>query len=182
MLVAVNFIAFQLGWFACVLGAAHGLAWAGTGLALAVVAWHLSRASAPRAELMLILTAAGIGALWDSALAAVGWIRYPSGVLIEGAAPHWIVALWMLFATTLNLSLGWLKRSMPLAAVFGALGGPLAYLGGAGLGALEMVERHQALAALALGWAAFTPLLLQVARLYDGYRVPEGPGTEASHA
>ena len=182
MLVAVNFIAFQLGWFACVLGAAHGIAWAGTGFALAVVAWHLSRASAPRAELMLVLTAAGMGALWDSALAAVGWIRYPSGVLIEGAAPHWIVALWMLFATTLNLSLGWLKRSMPLAAVFGAIGGPLAYLGGAGLGALEMVEQRLALAALALGWAVFTPLLLQVARLYDGYRGPEGPGTEASHA
>ena len=182
MLVAVNFIAFQFGWLACVLGAAHGLAWAGTGLALAVVAWHLSRASAPRAELMLILTAAGIGALWDSALAAVGWIRYPSGVLIEGAAPHWIVALWMLFATTLNLSLGWLKRRMPLAVVFGAVGGPLAYLGGAGLGALEMVEQSHALAALALGWAVFTPLLLQVARLYDGYRGPEGPGTEANRA
>jgi hypothetical protein len=184
MPVAINFIAFQLGWFACVLGAAHGHAWAGTGVALAIVAWHLGRASAPRRELVLILIAAGIGALWDSALAALGWVRYPNGVLIAGIAPHWIVALWMLFATTLNVSLGWLKRSMPLAAVFGAIGGPLAYLGGAKLGAMEWVEPGAALAALALGWAVLTPLLLQIARRYDGYRGPKGAAVraEASHA
>lgn len=184
MTVAINFIAFQFGWFACVLGAAHGLAWAGTGVALAIVAWHLSRANAPSAELMLILIAAGIGAVWDSGLVALGWIRYSSGALIEGTAPHWIVALWMLFATTLNVSLGWLKRSMAVAAVFGALGGPLAYFGGAKLGALELVEQGAALAALALGWAVLTPLLLQVARRYDGYRDPKGAavGAKANHA
>jgi hypothetical protein len=184
MTVAINLIAFQLGWFACVLGAAYGFAWAGTGLALAIVAWHIGRAGAPRAELALILIAAAIGALWDSGLAALGWIRYPSGVLIEGLAPHWIVALWMLFATTLNVSLGWLKRSMPLAAAFGALGGPLAYLGGARIGALELVEQGAALTALALGWAVFTPLLLQIARRYDGHRGPKGAAVsaEASHA
>ena len=184
MPVAINFIAFQLGWFACVLGAAHGHPWAGTGVALAIVAWHLGRASAPRPELVLILSAAGIGALWDSAIAALGWVHYPSGVLIAGTAPHWIVALWMLFATTLNVSLGWLKRSMPLAAIFGAIGGPLAYLGGAKLGAMEWVEQGAALAALALGWAVLTPLLLQIARRYDGYRAPNGAAVraEASHA
>jgi hypothetical protein len=184
MTVIVNFIAFQLGWFACVLGAAHGMPWAGTGVALAIVAWHLARANEPRPELVLILVAAGIGALWDSGLAALGWIRYSSGVLIDGTAPHWIVALWMLFATTLNLSLGWLKRNMVLAAVFGALGGPLAYFGGAKLGALELVEPGAALGALALGWAVLTPLLLQVARRYDGYRGPTraAVSAEASHA
>jgi len=184
MTVIVNFIAFQLGWFACVLGAAHGMPWAGTGVALAIVAWHLARADEPRLELVLVLIAAGIGAVWDSGLAALGWIRYPSGVLIEGTAPHWIVALWMLFATTLNVSLAWLKRSVPLAVAFGALGGPLAYFGGAKLGALELAEQGAALAALALGWAVLTPLLLQVARRYDGYRGAKGATVraEASHA
>lgn len=164
MPVLVNFAAFQLGWFACVLGAAHGLPWAGTGVALAIVAWHLTRAAQPRAELVLVLIAAGIGALWDSGLSALGWIRYPSGVLIEGTAPYWIVAMWMLFATTLNVSLAWLGRYLPLAAVFGALGGPLAYLGGAKLGALTFGAQEAALVALALGWAVLTPLLLRLAR------------------
>jgi hypothetical protein len=184
MPVALNFIAFQLGWFACVLGAAHGMPWAGTGLALAIVAWHIGRAGEPRAELVLVLIAAGIGALWDSGLAALGWIHYSSGMLLEDAAPYWIVALWMLFATTLNLSLGWLKRSMPLAVLFGAIGGPLAYFGGAKLGALVLIEPGPALAALALGWAVLTPLLLKVARRYDGFRLPKVTtvGAEGSHA
>lgn len=169
MPILVNFVAFQLGWFACVLGAAHGLPWAGTGVALAIVAWHLTRAIRPRDELVLVLIAAGIGAVWDSALSALGWIRYPNGVLIEGAAPHWIVAMWMLFATTLNASLAWLRRNLPLAAVFGALGGPLAYLGGAKLGALTFAAQDAALVALALGWAVLTPLLLRLARPEAAY-------------
>lgn len=179
-----NFIAFQLGWFACVLGAANGFAWAGSSLGIAIVAWQLQRAPRARTELVLVLVAAAIGALWDSALAAIGWIRYPSGELIEGLAPHWIVMLWMLFATTLNSSLAWLKRSMLLAAAFGALGGPLAYLAGAKLGALELAEQSAALIALAVGWAVITPLLLQVAHRFDGYRVAThtAAGTEASHA
>ena len=162
--VLVNFAGFQLGWFACVLGATHGLPWAGTGIALAIVAWHLARAPRPRAELALVLIAACVGALWDSGLSALGWIGYPNGVLIEGTAPYWIVAMWMLFATTLGVSLAWLGRNLALAAAFGALGGPLAYLGGAKLGALTFIAQDAALAALALGWAVLTPTLLRLAR------------------
>ena len=161
--VLVNFAGFQIGWFACVLGAAHGLPWAGTAIALAIVAWHLARAPRPRAELALVLIAAGVGALWDSGLNALGWIHYASGVLIEGTAPHWIVAMWMLFATTLGVSLAWLGRNLAVAVAFGALGGPLAYLAGAKLGALTFVAQNAALAALALGWAVLTPVLLRLA-------------------
>jgi len=182
MPMLVNFVAFQIGWFACVLGAAHGLPWAGTGVALAIVAWHLAHAARPRAELALVLIAAGIGALWDSGLSALGWIRYPNGVLIEGAAPYWIVAMWMLFATTLNASLGWLKSRMALAVLFGALGGPLAYLGGAKLGALTFAAQDAALVALSLGWAVLTPLLLQLARRFDGFTSAHPVRPEVAHA
>ena len=53
----INFIAFQIGWFACVLGGAHQLPWFGTLLVGIIIAIHLSRASQPRAELFLILIA-----------------------------------------------------------------------------------------------------------------------------
>lgn len=177
-----NFIAFQLGWFAVVLGAAHGWPWAGSAVAAAIVAWHLRRALRPHAELVLALSAAAIGALWDSALAALGLIVFPDGILVEGAAPHWMIALWMLFATTLNVSLGWLKPRLALAAVFGALGGPLAYLGGEKLGALAMPQPLPAIAALALGWALLTPLLLVIARRYNGFVGPRAMTLEAGHA
>jgi hypothetical protein len=182
MPIVANFVAFQLGWFACVLGAAHGSPWVGSLAVLAIVAWHLRHAPRPRSELALVLIAAVIGAAWESALAALGWVRFPNGALIEGAAPHWMIALWMLFATTLNVSLAWLKRNLAFAAVIGAVGGPLAYLGGAKLGALVLVEQGPALAALALGWAALTPLLLFIARRYDGFAPPAARALGASHA
>ncbi len=169
MPILVNFIAFQLGWFACVLGAAWGWPWAGTGIALAIVALHLARAPQPQREATLVLGAAALGAAWDSLLVALGWIEYPNGILVAGTAPYWMVALWMVFATTLNVSLAWLKRRLPLALVFGAIGGPLAYLGGAKLGALVFANPAAALTALAIGWALLTPLLLALARRYDGF-------------
>jgi len=167
----VNFVLFQIGWFACVQGAAHGMPWAGVAAALVIVAWHLARAPRPRPELTLLVIAAVIGFAWDSALVAAGWIEYPNGALIPGTAPVWIVAMWVVFATTLNVSLGWLKRSLPLALLFGALGGPLAYVAGGKLGGLSFLQQTPALIALAIGWALITPLLLRIADRCDGYRM-----------
>jgi len=107
--IVQNFVLFQIGWFACVLGAAHGLAWAGTLTALAIVAWHIARAVAPRRELLLVASAAALGIVFESLLVQSGWIRFEAGVVIEGAATYWMVALWALFATTLNVSLRGLR-------------------------------------------------------------------------
>jgi hypothetical protein len=163
-----NFVLFQLGWFACVLGGAHDLPWLGTGVALAIVAWHVARATRPRDEWMLVLIAAAIGAVADSALVAAGWVSYRSGTLLPGTAPHWIVAMWMLFATTLNVSLVWLRRSPLAGVVLGAVGGPLAYWGGSRLGAMQFAEPAAATVALAFGWAVLTPLLVRLAQRFDG--------------
>ncbi|UCH53252.1 MAG: DUF2878 domain-containing protein [Pseudomonadota bacterium] len=172
MSLFANIIAFQLGWLACVLGAAWGWPWAGAAIALAIIGWHLTRTVQPRRELTLILAAAAIGALWDSLLPALGWIEFPNGMLIERTAPYWMVALWMLFATTLNVSLAWLKPRLLVGALFGAVGGPLAYFGGAKLGGLVFNDQTAALTTLAIGWALLTPLLLLLARRYDGFAQP----------
>lgn len=166
----LNFLIYQAGWLACVLGAAQGWPWAGTAFALLALGWHLHHASDARAELRLVLGAAVIGALWDSMLAMTGLVQFANGVLIEGTAPHWMVALWILFATTLNVSLAWLKQHRLGATLIAAIGGPLAYLAGAKAGALTLPDPNLALPILALGWAAITPLLLTLARRCNGYR------------
>lgn len=172
MTMLANFVAFQIGWFACVLGGARDWPWVGTIIALAMVALHVLRAARPGPELALVLIAAGIGAVFDSALVAAGWVAYHSGTLVPHTAPHWLVAIWMLFATTLNVSLRWLRR-MPLAgAALGAIGGPLAYWAGARLGGMEFVAPVAATVVLAIGWAVLTPLLCGLARRHDGYPAP----------
>lgn len=164
MRVFGNVILFQLGWFACVAGAANGYAREGALAAAAIVAWHVLRAAQPRRELLLAAGAAAAGALFETALVQAGWVRFESGVLLEGTAPYWMVALWALFATTLNVSLKSLQSRPWLAAALGAVGGPLAYYAGARLGALQLVQPAAMLAALAVGWALLTPLLLSAAR------------------
>ena len=164
----INIILFECGWFACVLGGASGKILAGFLVALAIVVLHLLRSEQWRTELALVLSAMLIGFTWDSALVFSGWIHYPHGQLFPYTVPVWIVMMWDLFATTLNVSLNWLKQRVLLSMVFGAIGGPMAFLGGARLGAVEFTSQSSALIALAIGWAVLTPVLLQVATLLNG--------------
>lgn len=164
----INFVLFQIGWLACVLGGANGLPWLGTLSALAIVAWHLWTSADWAAELRVVLAAVVIGACWESLLTGQGWLVYPSGILVEGMAPHWIVAMWALFATTLNVSLRWLQRAWWLAPLVGGLAGPLAFFAGWRLGGVSFPDPALALAVLAVGWAVLTPALVYLARRYHG--------------
>ncbi|EGI77605.1 DUF2878 domain-containing protein [Hylemonella gracilis] len=177
----INFLIYQTGWLVCVLGAARGWPWAGVVFVLLALAWHLRQAEDLRAELRLALIAGLVGALWDTALAATGLVRFTNGVLIDGTAAYWMVALWVLFGMTLNVSLAWLKEHLLGAAILGAVGGPLAYLAGAKLGALSLPDTNLALPLLALGWALITPLLCVIARRFDGFRAMTAKPLEPSH-
>lgn len=166
--VAYNVAASQAGWFACVIGAANGMPWIGLFAVVLIVAIHLRLARRVGPELRLILSAVVIGLVADSLLVLAGLVRYPSGNWIEGLAPYWILAMWGLFATTLNVSMKWLRNRELLAVLFGAVGGPLAYLAGEKLGAITFVQPPYALVALALIWAFAMPLLVRLAVRMDG--------------
>jgi hypothetical protein len=164
----INFAAFQIGWFSSVVGAAKQMPWLGPVALLVVLAIHLRQARRPEAELTLIVACGLVGMFFDSILVAFNWVSYPSGQFSEFLAPYWIVTMWMLFGTTLNLSMGWLKGRPLLAAFFGAIGGPASYIAGQKLGGIVFVDYYAALIALAIGWAVFMPLLLIVAERYNG--------------
>jgi hypothetical protein len=166
----INAVAFQLGWFACVLGGANQLPWLGTLAAALIVIWHLNRAQRPGREIILLAVVGALGAIWDSLLVAAGWLVYPSGTLLANTAPHWIVAMWVLFATTLNVSLRWLRGHRVLAALLGAIAAPLAYFAGDGLGGVIIPEPLFAFTALGTGWAIFMPLLIGLSSRLDGMR------------
>ena len=170
MNLVFNIVGFQFGWFAAVLGGAHDYAWAGTIAALIIVAVHLLRVTKPYKEALLIAIAALIGFTWESMLVSLGVTTYPSGTLLAGTAPHWIVAMWMLFATTLNISLRWLRNRIWLAVLTGAISGPMAFYAGHGLGGVEFSHPVPAMVVLAAGWAIFVPLLVWLSVRMDGTR------------
>lgn len=174
MKVTANFLAFLAGWWGSVLGAAAGYPWVGPVIVLMVAALHLSIVPRPRRELALLLACAGIGLVVDSVMVSLGWVRYDTGVLVEGLAPYWIVAMWIGFATTLNTCMRWLRDLPLLAAGFGAVGGPLVYWGGSRIGALDLLDNPMALVGVGAVWAAVMPLLYVLARRLDGTRGEDG--------
>ena len=165
-----NIILFQIGWLCCVLAGANHVPWLGTLSALAIVAWHIRSVMHPRNELLLIVSAGITGILWDSLLVYAGLLQYPSGTLFAGTAPHWIIAMWLLFATTLNVSLRWLKQRPLLAAALGAISGPAAWFTGYKLGGVQIPDMVSAMTVLAVGWALLMPLLMFLSNRFDGTR------------
>lgn len=162
-------IAFsQLAWFAAVLGAARGHPLAGTLCALAAIGWHLWVVPRPRRELQLVLLACLVGGAAETVVVALGHVAYPSGQPLAQWPPYWMVALWGLFAITLNVNLRWLRGRLWLAAGLGAVAGPAAFSAGVRLGGAHFVHPGPALATLTGLWALALPLLLWLSARFDG--------------
>jgi hypothetical protein len=169
----VYFVVGQLGWFVCVLSAAHDVPWMGVAVTLVLVTVHLARVSRPMLEFKLLASVIVIGALWESVPVAAGLLVYPNGTVLPGAAPYWILALWALFAAQFNTTFGWLKPRMLLASVLGAVAGPLSFRGGAALGAVRFAQPLAATVTLAIGWAVLLPVLILLSRHWDGVHSDE---------
>jgi hypothetical protein len=176
----LNFALFQVGWFACVLGGAHDMPVAAVAAAVAVVGMSLWWFSADRvSDLRLIEAVALIGFCVDTVhlrfgvFALVGDPRFPH------LCPLWLLALWAVFGTTLRGSLSWLAGRYGMAALLGAVAGPLSYIGGAKLGAVTMHPNHVfSMAALAVGWAVVMPLLVWLAHKQGTGGRGQGAGKE----
>ncbi len=158
----VNFLGFQAGWWACVIGAAEGPVWLGPAAVGAVVGLHLALNGSRRGELALMLFAALLGLMLDGTLAANGLLGFPGEAgPVVGPLPIWMVALWINVAPTLGSSLGWMRRRYLLGALFGLVGGPFTYYAGVRLGALSFApDNWESFGALAVTWTLAMPALL----------------------
>lgn len=165
-----NLILFQIGWFACVLGGAYDQVLLGSMIALLVIAYHFYRAADKVQELQLLALALIIGFVFESIVTSQGLARYSHGQVFDLIAPLWMILMWPLFATTLNLSMHWLKTIAPLLiAVIGALFGPLAYYAGNRLGAVEYDDLMLSMGVIAIAWAVLLPVLVKLSLKHDGY-------------
>lgn len=149
-----NVVAFQLNWFAMV---RIGPQWPALAAALLGV-WlvlHLWRSPQRRLDGLLFAVLVAFGPLLDLLIERVGWLDY------HGLRPHpawppwWILGLWGGFALTLAHSLSGILRRPLLSAVFGALGGAMAYWVGTRFGAATLPQPvAPALAGIGACWGA----------------------------
>jgi hypothetical protein len=154
-----NALGFQCVWFASVLGASHSLPWAGPLALLVFAALHFAWTPDRHGDLRMLALALPMGLAVDSLLVASGLLQFASPWPWPQLAPAWILAMWAGFALTLNHSMAFLRGRHGLALVFGAAGGPLAYLGAArGFDAVDFgLGLPLALGALALLWGLALP-------------------------
>ena len=158
----VNYVAFQIGWFAAVLGAGHSIPWLGVAVVPLVLLVNLVLAKDWRQELVVALAAAVMGFAVDTSLIIAGVFAPVPFLLPRPFSPLWMVMLWVNQATTLNGCLAWLRGRYLAGSLFGAVGGPLAYLSGAKLGAAALPSTND-LVILGITWACAFPALLATA-------------------
>lgn len=151
----LNYLAYQTGWCAAIIGAAYGLGTPGAAVALALTAGHLWLAHDRAGELVLVCAALATGWLVESWQIGSGTYRILAGEPAAGAAPPlWLLALWAQFATTFRFSLASVMGRPLRAMLFGAIGGPLAFLAGERLGAVVLqAPVLSGLARLVVAWA-----------------------------
>jgi hypothetical protein len=169
MIFWASMIAYHVVWFSAVIGAEHGHIWPGL-LALGFyVAGQLSFSHTRRADLSLAATGLIMGFLLDGTLAHTRMAHYSAAWPSAGLAPAWILTLWAAFPMTFTKSLTYLQRRLWIATLFGAIGGPLAYMGAART--FDVVRftdpAWHGLLCLGLGWALATPALAWLARRWS---------------
>lgn len=88
----------------------------------------------------------------------VGYAGADPGIPVP---PPWIISLWLLFAATVALPARSLLSSPVVAGILGGIGGPLAYLAGRSLGAID--ASRTGLVVVGVFFALATPILVLVA-------------------
>ena len=149
-----DFLGYMACWWAAILGAAHGAAWAGPAVALPYLFVPLKWIDPTPAAGRRVVWGTVVGCIVEQANLMLGVTAYGGD---SPFAPAWMVGLWAAFAATSGVSMAWLRGKLVLAATLGAIAGPVAYAGGERLGALTLGP--WAMAALAAEWAAATAWL-----------------------
>ncbi len=164
----LNFVLFQISWFACVLGAVHGFALLGPLLVVGTSALSLRQARSRIGKLFFLILVGFLGTLGDLFPLHLGAFSFTSGSDLPWGYPLWMSALWVSFGTTLHSSLNWLAGRYALASILGFIGGPLAYYAGQSLGAIALGSNATAsLLVIGLFWGLITPLLVYMSQRFS---------------
>ena len=167
----LNYVLYEAGWFACILGAAWGHPWLGTMLGLVPVLIHVALVRRRFDAIALILATAAIGVVVDTTQIALGTLHFTAGTFADFVGrgtswlpPPWLTLIWAQFAITFHFGLRWMKGRPERAALFGLIGGPLAFLCGRRLGVVTLhPELWPSLLSLALTWSLALPAALAIA-------------------
>lgn len=157
----LNSLLFYFGWFVCIDQAGGNTPYVGPIVIAFLLFVHLYFSSVRLQEVLLIGAVALVGTIVDSTYIWLGWVEYRGGYLhFPYIIPLWMTSLWAYYATTINSSLAWARRSLLLMIVLGGLGGFFSYAVAFRLDAADAIGIPLSLLLIIIGcvWAAVFPL------------------------
>jgi len=170
MLIALNLISFQIGWFACILGAANGIFWLGPLVVCILFSVHLRLTKNFFREIALGLIISLVGFLTDTLLTLSNVYSPVPNYFEPPWSPPWLIFMWLNFATLINVSIKWLSRNYLFSAILGGIGGAIAYYSGDAFGALQYIEPvFSNIVITGIVWAGLTPLFFFVSSHINRY-------------
>ena len=137
-----NIISVNIGWLACILGAARGYYWLGLIVVPILFVIHITAIERRKIRKIFIvaLAATAIGFLMDTTLIIVGALEPNRWVMPAPFTTIWDLIIWANFSLTLDASLRFLQKRPLVAALLGAIFAPGTYYAGDRLGALKFSE------------------------------------------
>lgn len=155
-----NSALFYIAWLVCIDQAIGPYPLVGPALIGFLLIIHLYFSKEKNLEITLIASVALFGTILDSTYIHLGWVEYKGGYEhFHGIIPLWMTSLWAFYATTINHSLVWAKRSLPLMILLGGFGGAASYAVAFKLGAAVLsIPVTTMLIIIGCVWAIVFPL------------------------
>ena len=137
-----NLISVNIGWLACITGAAQGYHWLGMVVVPILFLIHITAIQRRKIRKILIVAIAStaIGFLLDTTLIIVGAVEPNRWIIPAPFTTVWDLMIWANFSLTLDASLRFLQKRPLVAAFLGAVCAPGTYFAGDRLGALNFSE------------------------------------------
>lgn len=168
MIDLLLFTYFYVGWFAAIFLAKSDQPWISVSI-LILLPLGMTALLHFKNLLSLRLAILGVGVstfgvLFDSLMASTGLISVhgQSGFFV----PLWLVVIWLLFAFSMIGMRKRLRFSYKVAALLGAVSGPLSYKSGAYFEVLHMTS-NVSLAVYSVFWFLTFPMFLYLIRRYS---------------
>lgn len=154
---------FYLGWFGCIYFGQWQISnWSFVFPFLPMIYLYLSKLISTR-QLVFLFASSLLGIGFDSAAYFFQLIQFPNQTATM--IPTWLMAIWFLFATVFPLSHRVFKAKLILAAILGAVFGPLSYYSGEAFQALAF-KSNQAIFIYAIFWGIYFPMMHYFYRKY----------------
>lgn len=159
MIKIVNFVLFYFGWFICI-------AWHNLAACIACLAICLANALIMRyksKEILIIILIALLGYTNDWIATSLGIFNFSNSQKYYSLQNLWLLSLWLLFITTFNASLNFIKPYKTLTlGLLGCLSGLISYYSGIRFEVFTTDNILFSLIYIGVNWMFLFPLLFRL--------------------